>query len=199
MNYLDLMKKRYTTKKYNPNYKVDAESIENLKEILNLSPSSINSQPWTFIFVDNEDLKNELAEASFFNNEKVKNCSHLVIFNAIDDLNYFEEQISTHLPEGAVNYYKNFLKPKPEHEIKAWLQHQVYISLGIFLTACASLDIDATPMEGIDFEKYTEILKLENHKTIFAVCIGKRDDEDSNQPKITPKRRIAKEMNISEL
>lgn len=199
MNYLDLMKKRYTTKKYNPNYKVDAESIENLKEILNLSPSSINSQPWTFIFVDNEDLKNELAEASFFNNEKVKNCSHLVIFNAIDDLNYFEEQISTHLPEGAVNYYKNFLKPKPENEIKAWLQHQVYISLGIFLTACASLDIDATPMEGIDFEKYTEILKLENHKTIFAVCIGKRDDEDSNQPKITPKRRIAKEMNISEL
>lgn len=199
MNYLDLMKKRYTTKKYNPNYKVDAESIENLKEILNLSPSSINSQPWTFIFVDNEGLKNELAEASFFNNEKVKNCSHLVIFNAIDDLNYFEEQISTHLPEGAVNYYKNFLKPKPENEIKAWLQHQVYISLGIFLTACASLDIDATPMEGIDFEKYTEILKLENHKTIFAVCIGKRDDEDSNQPKITPKRRIAKEMNISEL
>lgn len=199
MNFLDLMKLRYTTKKYNPNYKVATEKIETLKEILNLSPSSINSQPWNFIFIDDEDLKNELAEASYFNNEKVKNCSHLVVFNAIDDLAYFEAQISAHLPEGAVNYYKNFVKPSPEHEVKSWLQKQVYISLGVFLTACASLEIDATPMEGIETEKYTEILKLEHHKTVFAVCIGKRDDEDSNQPSVTPKKRIAKEKNVLEM
>lgn len=199
MNFLELMKKRYTTKKYNPNYKVDAEKIETLKEILNLSPSSINSQPWTFVFVDNQDLKNELAEFSQHNKEKVQNCSHVVVFNAIDDVEYFENHLKENLPEFALNYFNNFVKKKPEHEIKSWLTHQVYISLGVFLTACTSLEIDATPMEGIDFEKYTKFLKLENHRTVFAVCIGKRDDEDTNQPSVTPKRRIAKEKNISEL
>lgn len=199
MNFLDLMKLRYTTKKYNPNYKVEAEKIETLKEILNLSPSSINSQPWTFVFIDNEDLKKELAEFSFHNKEKVLNCSHVVVFNAIDDIKYLEKHLTENLPEYAINYYNAMIKQKPEHEIKSWLQKQVYISLGVFLTACPSLEIDATPMEGIETDKYTEILKLEHHKTVFAVCIGKRDDEDSNQPNVTPKRRIAKEKNILEI
>ncbi len=199
MNFLDLMKLRYTTKKYNPNYKVEAEKIETLKEILNLSPSSINSQPWTFVFIDNEDVKKELTEFSMHNKEKVLNCSHVVVFNVIDKIDYLEKHLTENLPEGAVNYYKNYIKQKPEHEIKSWLQNQVYISLGVFLTACASLEIDATPMEGIEAGKYTEILKLENHKTVFAVCIGKRDDEDTNQPSVTPKRRIAKQKNVFEL
>lgn len=199
MDFLELMKHRYTTKKYNPNYKVVEEKIETLKEILNLSPSSINSQPWTFVFIDNEDLKKQLAEHSFHNKEKVLNCSHVVVFNAIDDIDYLEKHLTENLPEYAINYFNTYVKQKPEHEIKSWLQHQVYISLGIFLTACASLDIDSTSMEGIDAAKYTEILKLEHHKTVFAVCIGKRDEEDANQPKITPKRRIPKDKNIHTL
>ena len=199
MNFLDLMKQRYTTKKYNPNYKIEAEKIDTLKEILSLSPSSINSQPWNFVFIDNEDLKKELAEFSHHNKEKVLNCSHVVVFNAIDNIDYLERHLTDNLPEYAINYFNNFIKHQPEHEIKSWLQHQVYISLGVFLAACPSLEVDATPMEGIDSEKYSKILKLKNYKTVFAVCIGKRDNEDANQPSITPKRRIAKEKNISSL
>lgn len=191
MNFLELMKHRYTTKKYKPNYKINQEKIEELKQILNLSPSSINSQPWKFIFIDDQDIKNRLSEFSFHNKERVQECSHVVVFNVINDVKHFENQISKHLPEGAVNYYKTFLQTKSETEIKTWLQNQVYISLGVFLTACASMEIDATPMEGIMNEKYSEILGLENYKTVFAVCIGKRDEEDTNQPSKTPKRRIA--------
>lgn len=196
MDFLELMKHRYTTKKYNPNYKVEPHKIDILKEILNLSPSSINSQPWTFVFIDHEDVKKKLAEFSLHNKEKVLQCSHVVVFNAIDDIDYLEKHLIENLPEYAINYFNNYVKPKPEHQIKSWLQHQVYISLGIFLTGCASLDIDTTPMEGIDADQYTAILKLEHHKTVFAVCIGKRDEEDSNQPNVTPKRRIAKDKNI---
>lgn len=54
MNFLDKMKNRYTVKKYNPQGKVSEEQITVLKEILNLSPSSINSQPWNFIFVNDD-------------------------------------------------------------------------------------------------------------------------------------------------
>jgi hypothetical protein len=63
----------------------------------------------------------------------------------------------------------------------------------------AKTEIDTTPMEGIENEKYTEILGLENHLTTFAVCLGKRDVEDSNQPKYNPKRRVAMEKIITEI
>lgn len=198
MNFLALAESRYTTKKYNPNEKISDEKIKQLMEVLRLSPSSINSQPWKFTVISDEKLKNELASVSFFNEPKIKDASHLVVFSAIDDVEKFEQQIKQNLPEGAVGYFNQFIKPKPEAEIKAWLKHQVYLSLGFFLSACATLEIDSTPMEGIKTEEYDKILNLEGYTTLFAVAIGYRAAEDVNQPSVKPKTRLALE-NVVEL
>ncbi|MEI7486241.1 MAG: nitroreductase family protein [Chryseobacterium sp.] len=158
MNFLEKMKTRYTVKKYNPEGIINEELVAQLKEILNLSPSSINSQPWNFVFVNNLEIKTELAEASYFNKEKIVDSSQLVVFQVIKNVKDFEEQIEENLPEGSINYYKSFVKPKGEEAIKSWLGHQVYLSLGVFLSACADMGIDSTPMEGIEPEKYDDIL-----------------------------------------
>lgn len=196
MNFLDLAKSRYTTKSYNPNKRISEETITELKEILSLSPSSINSQPWKFIFISDEKLKSELAGVSYFNQQKINDASHLVVFSVIDDIQLFENQIRQNLPEGSVNYYNQFLKPKPESEIKSWLEHQVYLSLGFFLSACASMDIDSSPMEGIKNEEYDKILQLDGYKSLFAVAIGYRNPEDFNQPSIKAKSRLSLEQTI---
>lgn len=198
MDFLALAESRYTTKKYNPNEKISDEKIKQLMEVLRLSPSSINSQPWKFSIISDEKLKNELASVSFFNEPKIKDASHLVVFSVIDDVEKFEQQIKQNLPEGAVVYFNQSIKPKPEAEIKAWLKHQVYLSLGFFLSACAALGIDSTPMEGIKNEEYDKILKIDGYTTLFAVAIGYRDIEDANQPKVKPKTRLALE-NVVEL
>jgi len=197
MNFLDLAHNRYTTKKYNPNEKITDEKIQQLQDIIRLSPSSINSQPWKFTFVSDEKTKGELATASYWNAEKINNASHLVVFSVIDDIDQFEKQIHENLPEGSVNYYNQFLKPKGEAEIKNWLQHQVYLSLGFFLSACASMNIDSTPMEGIQNEEYDTILKLNGYKTLFSVAIGYRNPEDANQPSINPKSRLSFETIVA--
>lgn len=198
MDFLTLAESRYTTKKYNPNEKISDEKIKQLMEVLRLSPSSINSQPWKFSIISDEKLKSELASVSFFNEPKIKDASHLVVFSAIDDVEKFEQQIKQNLPEGAVGYFNQFIKPKPEAEIKAWLKHQVYLSLGFFLSACATLEIDSTPMEGIKTEEYDRILNIEGYTTLFAVAIGYRATEDVNQPSVKPKSRLALE-NVVEL
>ncbi|MBL7869655.1 MAG: nitroreductase family protein [Flavobacterium lindanitolerans] len=196
MNFLDLAKSRYTTKSYNPNKRISEETITELKEILSLSPSSINSQPWKFIFISDEKLKSELAGVSYFNQQKINDASHLVVFSVIDDIQLFENQIRQNLPEGSVNYYNQFLKPKPESEIKSWLEHQVYLSLGFFLSACASMDIDSSPMEGIKNEEYDKILQLDGYRSLFAVSIGYRNPEDFNQPSVKAKSRLSLEQTI---
>lgn len=199
MNFLEKMKTRYTVKKYNPQGIINEELVAQLKEILNLSPSSINSQPWNFVFVNNLEIKTELAEASYFNKEKIVDSSQLVVFQVIKNVQDFEEQIEENLPEGSINYYKSFVKPKGEEAIKSWLGHQVYLSLGVFLSACADMGIDSTPMEGIEPEKYDDILKNNKYETLFAVAIGKRAEDDSNQPQLTPKKRLQSEKIILEM
>ncbi|WP_419489072.1 nitroreductase family protein [Chryseobacterium bernardetii] len=198
MNFLEKMKSRYTVKKYNPKGKIDEQQVEELKEILNLSPSSINSQPWNFVFVNDTELKKQLGDKSYFNKEKVLESSYIIVFQVIKDLNNFEKQIEENLPEGAVNYYRTMVKPKGEEAIKAWLGHQVYLSLGVFLSACATMGIDSTPMEGIEPEGYDTILNNEKYETLFAVAIGERDETDANQPKFNPKKRLNAEKIILE-
>lgn len=190
MEFLELAKKRYTTKKYNSNEKITDVKIQELKQILRLSPSSINSQPWKFIFVSDEKTKKQLANFSYFNGQKINEASHLVVFASIDNIQMFEEQINSNLPEGAVGFYNQFIKIGSETEIKSWLQHQVYLSLGFFLSACIAMDIDSTPMEGIEFNEYDKTLQLDGYKTLFAVAIGYKNVEDSNQPSHKPKSRL---------
>lgn len=200
MSFLEKMKSRYTVKKYNPNGTLSNETVQQLKDILRLSPSSINSQPWNFVFVDqSSENREKLAGASYWNNEKVTNSNLLIVFQVLKNPEDFEKQIEGNLPEGSVNYYKNFVKSKGEAFIKSWMAHQVYLSLGILLSACAEMGLDSTPMEGIENDQYDEIIGNEKYETLFAVTIGRRSEEDTNQPAVTPKNRLDREEVILEM
>ena len=58
MSFLSIAQNRYTTKMYNGK-RIPEDTLNQLKEILRLSPSSINSQPWQFVFVGDK-RKNEV-------------------------------------------------------------------------------------------------------------------------------------------
>ncbi|PRP65908.1 NAD(P)H-dependent oxidoreductase [Nonlabens agnitus] len=189
MTFLKSMQTRYTTKKYDASKKVDSTKIQDLKEILRLSPSSINSQPWKFTFVSDPEIKEQLSKHSWHNTNKVLDCDTVVVFSRINNLEVFEQHVNENLPQSSVNYYNDYIKPQTVDEIKAWFDKQVYLASGVFLSACAAMDIDATPMEGVEPEKYDEILKQKDHTTLMAVAIGYRDPEDANQPSQKPKSR----------
>ncbi len=189
MDFLKAMTNRYTTKLYDNNQKVETQIIEELKQILRLSPSSINSQPWLFDFVTDQSTKEHLAEVSAHNSAKLIDCQLVVVFSRIDSISDFEQWMSGNLAEPAINYYNANIKPLSESEIKCWFSKQVYLSIGVLLSACATMGLDSTPMEGIDCKKYDEILEHSTHKTLAAVAIGIRNSDDFNQPSRMPKSR----------
>jgi len=191
MDFRSIAEKRYTTQKYDVSRKISNTDIEDLKHILKLSPSSINSQPWLFTFVSNEQVKNDLADASYSNAPKIKNASHLVVFSVMDNLEEFEKRVEENLLENSIKFYKQYIKTQPKEKTVNWLSNQVYITLGFFLAACASMEIDSTPMEGIDAAKYKDILNIEDHKVLFSVAIGYRDENDNTQPNLIGKSRLS--------
>ncbi len=70
------------------------------------------------------------------------------------------------------------------------MAHQVYLALGVLLSACTEMGLDSTPMEGIENEKYDEVINNRKYETLFAVAIGKKSEDDINQPVFTPKKRL---------
>ncbi len=192
MSFLDLAKVRYSTKKYDNTKQVSNEQIEELKQILRLSPSSINSQPWKFTFVTDPTLKKELASKSYVNEQSINDVNLLVVFSVMENIEHFENRNLSVLPEAWVKgFYEPLVKSNGNEAVKTWLENQVYLSLGFFLSACMNMGLDATPMEGIERQAYKQILNQDRYSPLFAVTVGYADaPNDWAHPTILPKSRF---------
>ena len=191
MDILKLLQSRYTTKVYDLSFRLSEEQLATIKEVLRLSPSSINSQPWAFELIDDKALKSVLAEESWSNLERVKQASLLIVFYTYRDVETFiKERIDTQeTPAQAQTYFHNYVASQGSEAIQAWQTHQIYIALGVLLTSLASMGLDSTPMEGIDVDKYDKILGREKYRPVLAVLVGRHAEDDFNHPSRKSKQR----------
>ena len=65
MEILDILRSRYTTKTYDSTFRLSDKQLEDIKEMLRLCPSSINSQPWAFELIGDRETKSLLAQHSY--------------------------------------------------------------------------------------------------------------------------------------
>ena len=82
---------------------------------------------------------------------------------------------------------RSSLKMSATQQIK-WMENQVYLALGNFLTACAVEAIDACPMEGFMPDKVNELLQLKekglNCVVLCPVGFRSEDDKYATFPKV---------------
>lgn len=71
MKFIELAQKRQSIRHYN-GQPVEREKLEMCLEAARLAPSASNSQPWTFVVVDDRELKEKVARETY---------SRLVSFN----------------------------------------------------------------------------------------------------------------------
>ncbi len=64
MKFQELINQRQSVRKY-MDKTVEKEKIEKLIEAVHIAPSACNSQPWKLIIVDEPELKNKVALATF--------------------------------------------------------------------------------------------------------------------------------------
>ena len=64
MPFQELIKRRQSVRKYSPK-KISKEQLNTLTEAVRLAPSACNSQPWKLIFVEEPELKEKVAKATF--------------------------------------------------------------------------------------------------------------------------------------
>ncbi|HNW70217.1 MAG TPA: nitroreductase family protein [Bacteroidales bacterium] len=64
MTFLELIKLRQSSRKYSPRV-VEREKIQRCIEAARLAPSACNSQPWTFVVVDDPELCGKVARETY--------------------------------------------------------------------------------------------------------------------------------------
>lgn len=65
MNFLELVQKRHSVRKYEPGRRIPREVLDRCLEAARLAPSACNSQPWSFVVVDEPEKVRALGEEAF--------------------------------------------------------------------------------------------------------------------------------------
>lgn len=206
MSVVDTVRRRYTTKHYNPKKRISAADFASLLEVLRLAPTSVNAQATKYFIADTPEGKAKIAPAFWdFNQPRVTEASHVVVFAVPDTVSdaHLKEVLEKEDADGRF----------PNAELKAqqdagrrhcvelfsqipggtltWTSRQAYIAMGFLLFAAAEMGIDATPFEGLDTAQLDGILGLraKGLKSVCAVSLGYRADNDGNAAR--PKSRLA--------
>ena len=82
MKFIELVKKRKSTRKYSEEA-VPRSVIDQCLEAARMAPSAVNSQPWSFIVVDDKETKNKIVEKSmsgiYSSNAFVRNAPVIIV------------------------------------------------------------------------------------------------------------------------
>lgn len=182
---------RYATKQFDATKKISDADLMILKESIRLTPTSYGLQPFKVIVVENPELRSKLRESSW-GQTQITDASHLFVFVAQNSMeaehidNYIELAAKTrNIDAESLSGYGDFVKGKiaeiSQEKQAIWNAKQVYIALGTLLTTAATLQIDATPMEGLDPKAYDELLGLTDYHTVVVAALGFRAETDGLQ------------------
>ncbi|PEO42638.1 NAD(P)H-dependent oxidoreductase, partial [Bacillus pseudomycoides] len=158
--------------------KVSDEDFHFILETGRLSPSSFGFEPWKFVVIQNQDIRNKLLPVAWGAQKQLPTASHFVVIlvRKKEDMIYDSSYISNfmkniqQLPEEVVTMKRGFYKAFQETDFQLlesdramfdWASKQTYIALGNMMTAAAQIGIDSCPIEGFHQEKVEAILKEE--------------------------------------
>ncbi len=168
MEFKDLVLERYNVKKFDGR-KVDDKKLNELFDIIRYAPSADNLQPWKVKVIFDQALKEKLVPATMpFNQEKVKNCSHLLVFCADKGLESHWLKLEAALkktgyPGNEIDHMadvaKMIMARAPEERLNR-SQWDVFLAVGNAVNGAKSLGFDSSLMGGFNAKEYARILEL---------------------------------------
>lgn len=189
---------RHACKVFDIDKKISEDDFKLIIESARLSPSSFGFEPWHFVVVQDQKMRELLKESSWGAQLKLDTASHFVLGLTMKALNtHFDSPYIHSFMEGVQNLPKEVVEMKgqffkkfqtedfdlnDERSLKDWASKQAYIPLANMMTVAALLGIDSCPIEGFNISQ-TEKVIAENmeidmnlYSLSYMVAFGYRKD-----------------------
>lgn len=157
MDFLELVSSRQSVRAFDPDRAVEREKLDRIIEIARLAPSACNAQPWSFVLVDDPELKNKVADATS---------------SRVLGMNHFTKQAPVHLllVEEKVNISSG---------IGGWVKKKDFAQMDLGIVAAHI--VLAAQAEGLgtcivgwfDEDKVKDLLNIPSSKRVWlSIVIG---------------------------
>ncbi|WP_233139494.1 NAD(P)H-dependent oxidoreductase [Aggregatibacter actinomycetemcomitans] len=191
---LDAFHFRCATRYYDPARKISKEDFDYILELGRLSPSSVGSEPWQFLVIQNPELRQTLKPVSWGMATQLDDASHVVVILANKNMRYdsedfranlerrglTEEQIQTNMVTYQRFQTQHINVLENDRTLFDWASKQTYIALANMMTGAALIGIDSCPIEGFNYAEVNRILaqtgayNTDKYAVSVAVTFGYR-------------------------
>ncbi|WP_233114881.1 NAD(P)H-dependent oxidoreductase [Aggregatibacter actinomycetemcomitans] len=191
---LDAFHFRCATRYYDPARKISKEDFDYILELGRLSPSSVGSEPWQFLVIQNPELRQALKPVSWGMATQLDDASHVVVILANKNMRYdsedfranlerrglTEEQIQTNMVTYQRFQTQHINVLENDRTLFDWASKQTYIALANMMTGAALIGIDSCPIEGFNYAEVNRILaqtgayNADKYAVSVAVTLGYR-------------------------
>ena len=186
MNTEEAIKTRRSVKHYDPAHRMSDEEINKLLSLAILSPTAFNIQNWRYVVVSDGELRKRIR-AEAWDQAQVTDASLFIVLCA--DLRSWEKEPARYW-QNASPEVQDFMVPAIDDYYRGKEQVQrdeAMRSCGIaaqtLMLAAKSMGYDSCPMDGFDFDKVAELIRLpEDHVIAMFVAIGKGTKEAWPRP-----------------
>ncbi|MFV0480565.1 MAG: NAD(P)H-dependent oxidoreductase [Campylobacteraceae bacterium] len=194
-NFMEIMNFRHACKIFDENKKISEKDFEYILEGARLSPSSFGLEPWHFLVIENQKIK-EALRPSIWNQPQVTSSSHFVIILSkkaeffargsayLDEAFKRKVKDNKEMLEAVKGAFLNFSENELKPDLVNWAKMQTYIAGANMMNAAASIGIDSCPIEGFPYKALHEAL-LKNvpafddkkYNISFCIAFGYRVNE----------------------
>jgi len=200
---LEFLNFRHACKIFDSNKSISKDDFNTILEAARVSPSSFGFEPWRFIVLESNSIKEKLLPVVWGAQNTLTTASHFVIILArkkpsllynsdyITHMLYDIHNIPKEKAELRRQKYKQFQESdfkllESSRAIYDWASKQTYIALANMMSVAAILKIDSCAIEGFNLEECDNLLSKEigysqdEFKLSVMVAFGYRLNE---QPK----------------
>lgn len=168
MSFIELVLKRQSVRRFDPR-PVEAEKIRLCHEAARLAPSASNAQPWHFIVVDDPELKNQVAEATF---DLVVSFNRFVMHAPVIIVMVTEKY-------NLVSYIGSKIKKRD------WRQFDTGIAAEHFCLQAAELGLGTCMLGWFDEKKIKALLNIPDERPVtLLIALGYRVEDYRLREKI---------------
>ena len=186
MKTIEAIRLRRAVKHFDANHTMTAEEVNEILSLAILSPTAFNIQNWRFVVVDDADLRKQIRDVSW-DQSQVTDASLFIVLCA--DLKAWQKEPGRYWAN-APKEVREFMLPAIDNYYQGKEQVQrdeAMRSCGIvaqtIMLAAKSLGYDSCPMDGFDFEKVAQLIRLpDDHVIAMFVAIGEGTKEAWPRP-----------------
>ena len=182
-NFVHFIQERHSIREYDPSYKISKEELESILEVATSAPSSRNLQPWRFVVITDENVKQEVKEMAF-NQQVFDSCSAVIA--VIGDCEMYRNAEHIYQSNVEAGNMPEELKQEKVAAIENMLPNlslQVRENIALFDAGLVSMQImlvaraygyDTVTIGGFNKDKFAKRFELtDRYVPIVLIPIGK--------------------------